>query len=75
LAAPGHSWQITACAGMSIGFKGMLFGGKVLAASALKAIESPELIEKAKAEFAEKTKNSPYKCPIGPEIPVPQPKC
>ncbi|MBQ1906655.1 MAG: amidohydrolase [Firmicutes bacterium] len=75
LAAPGHSWQITACAGMSIGFKGMLFGGKVLAASALKAIESPELIEKAKAEFAEKTKKSPYKCPIGPEIPVPQPKC
>ena len=75
LAAPGHSWQITACAGMSIGFKGMLFGGKVLAASAVKAIEDPSLIEKAKAEFSEKTKNSPYKCPIGPEIPVPQPKC
>ncbi|MBQ4506842.1 MAG: amidohydrolase [Firmicutes bacterium] len=74
LAAPGHSWQITACSGMSIGFKGMLFGGKVVAAAALKAIEQPELVEKAKAEFAEATKSSPYKCPIPMDVPVPQPR-
>ncbi|MBR5283846.1 MAG: amidohydrolase [Clostridia bacterium] len=73
-AAPGHSWQITACAGNSIGYKGMLFGAEVMVAAAMKMIEEPEHIEAAKAEFIEKTKNAPYKCPIGPEVPIPQPK-
>ncbi|MBQ2327086.1 MAG: amidohydrolase, partial [Clostridia bacterium] len=45
LAAPGHSWQITACSGMSIGYKGMLFGAEAVAASALKMIEEPGHIE------------------------------
>ena len=74
LAAPGHSWQITACAGMSIGYKGMLYGGEIVAAAALKMIEEPEHLVKAKEEFDAKMKNNPYKCPIGPEIPVPQPQ-
>ena len=74
LAAPGHSWQITACAGMGIGYKGMLFGGQVVASAALKMIEEPEHLVKAKEEFDAKMKNNPYKCPIGPEIPVPQPQ-
>ena len=73
-AAPGHSWQITACAGMSIGYKGMLYGGEIVAAAALKMIEEPEHLVKAKEEFDAKMKNNPYKCPIGPEIPVPQPQ-
>lgn len=74
LAAPGHSWQITACAGNGIGHKGMLYGAKVLAAAAIKAVENPELITAAKAEFEAKMKNKPYKCPIPKEIPIPQPK-
>ncbi len=73
-AAPGHSWQITACAGMSIGYKGMLYGGQIVAAAALKMIEEPEHLVRAKEEFEAKMKNNPYKCPIGPEIPVPQPQ-
>ena len=74
LAAPGHSWQITACAGMSIGHKGMLFGSKVLAAAGLELVENPELIEKAKAEFAEKMHGRTYNCPIPKEVPIPQPQ-
>ena len=74
LAAPGHSWQITACAGMSIGYKGMLFGSEVVAAAALKMIEEPEHLEKATEEFKEATKGKPYKCPIPMDIPVPQPQ-
>ncbi|MEA4919614.1 MAG: amidohydrolase [Clostridiaceae bacterium] len=74
MAAPGHSWQITACAGMPIGYKGMLFGAEVVASAALKMIEEPEHVVKAKAEFDEKMKNKPYKCPIPMDIPVPQPK-
>ena len=74
VAAPGHSWQITACAGMSIGYKGMLYGGKILAAAALKMIEEPEHLEKAKAEFNAYISKHPYKCPIPMDIPVPQPQ-
>ena len=74
LASTGHSWQITACAGMSIGYKGMLLGSKVLAATGVEVAENMEILEKAKAEFAEKMKGRPYKCPITPELPIPQPK-
>ena len=73
-AGPGHSWQITACAGHSIGYKGMLYGAEVVAASALRMIEEPGHIEKAKEEFDRVMKGQTYKCPIGPEIPIPQPQ-
>jgi aminobenzoyl-glutamate utilization protein B len=74
LAAPGHSWQIAACAGNSIGYKGMLFGAEVVAAAAIRMCEDPKHLEEAKKEFDEKMKNNPYKCPIPMDIPVPQPQ-
>ncbi len=74
LAAPGHSWQITACAGHSIGYKGMLYGGEVVAAAALKMIEEPAHIEKAKEEFRKVMNGKTYKCPIPKEVPIPQPQ-
>ncbi len=74
LAAPGHSWQITACAGMSIGYKGMLFGAEVMAKAGLKLINEPELLKKAQEEFKKATEKSPYKCPIPEDVPIPQPK-
>ncbi|MBQ9924724.1 MAG: amidohydrolase [Clostridia bacterium] len=74
LAAPGHSWQITACAGMSIGYKGMLLGAKALAATGMEVAENMEILEKAKAEFAEKMKGKTYNCPITPDLPIPQPQ-
>lgn len=74
LAAPSHSWQVTACSGMGIGEKGMLYGAKVLAAAAVKLSENPELVKQAKEEFDEAMKGKSYRCPIPKEIPVPQPK-
>ncbi len=49
--APGHSWQIAACAGMSIGEKGMLVAAKTLAGTAVDLFESPSLLDKARADF------------------------
>ena len=74
LCAPGHSWQITACAGMSIGYKGMLYGAKVMAAASAKFYEDKGLVEKAKAEFDEAMHGRTYKCPIPMDVPVPQPQ-
>jgi aminobenzoyl-glutamate utilization protein B len=49
--APGHSWQIVACTGGSIGEKGMMVAAKALAATAIDLYTMPELVEKARADF------------------------
>ncbi len=49
--APGHSWQIVACTGMSIGEKGMLVAAKTLAGSAIDLYQSATLVERARGDF------------------------
>ena len=49
--APGHSWQIVACTGTSIGEKGMMVAAKALAATAIDLFTSPSLVDEAKADF------------------------
>ncbi len=75
LAALWHGWGVTACSGHSIGEKGMLYGAKVMAATAVLLAERPELMEKIRAEFDEAVKREPYVCPIPASFPIPQPKC
>ncbi len=65
---PGHSWQMVAQGKSSMAKKGMQYAMDVLAKSAQKLIEHPELIAAAKAEFDEKMGGQPYQCPIPPEI-------
>ncbi|WP_333685388.1 amidohydrolase [Enterocloster lavalensis] len=64
IGAPGHSWQVTACSANSIGWKGMLYGAKILAKSALELLTVTELLEKAGQEFRKATKGKPYRCPL-----------
>jgi aminobenzoyl-glutamate utilization protein B len=59
LGTPGHSWQAAAQNGTSIGHKGMLYAGKVLALSALAFFQDPQLVAKAQAEFNEKRSAAP----------------
>ena len=73
-AAPGHSWQITSCAGMSIGEKGMMYGARVLGLTAARAAADPKVIEAAKAEFEKSMAGKSYHCPIPAEVPVPMPE-
>jgi aminobenzoyl-glutamate utilization protein B len=73
-AAPGHSWQRTACSGHSIGFKGMIYGAQVMAASAMKMLENPEHIEAAKKEFAEKMNGRSYKSYLPEDASAPKPE-
>ena len=56
----GHTWQAAACAGSSIGMKGMLFAAKILAIAGLKLMENPKILEKAKEEFDRETEGQPY---------------
>jgi aminobenzoyl-glutamate utilization protein B len=49
--APGHSWQIVACTGGSIGEKGMIVAAKTLAASAIELYTSPDLLHQVRTDF------------------------
>jgi aminobenzoyl-glutamate utilization protein B len=49
--APGHSWQIVACTGTSIGEKGMLVAAKTLAGTALDLLQSADLRARAAADL------------------------
>lgn len=71
IGAAGHSWQNTACAGNSIGIKGMLYGAKVMAVAGIKALEDSSIIEEAKKEFDSRMGVKKYECPIPDDIPVP----
>ncbi len=71
MGAPGHHWQVTACAGHSIGRKGMIYAAKAMALFGLKVMGDPQLLARAKQEFDEATQGKPYVCPIPDEIPVP----
>ena len=64
-ASPGHSWQNVSCGKTSIGHKGLLTAGKVIAATAIDLIENEELLNKAKEEHKKITsKYGGYICPI-----------
>ncbi|AUM75534.1 amidohydrolase [Paracoccus jeotgali] len=48
---PQHSWQAVAAGGMSIGHKGTAYAARALAATGAELLQTPELIDQAKAEF------------------------
>jgi len=73
LAAVVHSWQFTACSGHSIGEKGMLYGAKILASTAMKFMVDKDLLQKAKKEFQEEMRERAYLCPIPDSTPIPVP--
>ena len=73
-AIPGHSWGITATAGMSIGHKGMMLAAKAMALTGVALYQDPKLIEQAQAEFKEKTGGQPYKTPLEEGLQPPVPK-
>lgn len=64
---PLHTWQLVSQGKTSLAHKGLLYAGKVLAASAVEVFENPELIEKAKGELAKQTKNA-YRNPLPKEL-------
>src|SRR5512135_3021636 len=73
LDAPWHAWPTVACAGMSIGHKGLVYAAKALAATMIDLYEDPKTVQAIQAEFKEKTKGVVYK-PFIPEGPPPLPK-
>jgi aminobenzoyl-glutamate utilization protein B len=57
---PGHSWQATAAGGTSIGKKGMVLAGRVLAATAWDLFHDPKLVAAARAEHRDRLAGRAY---------------
>ncbi|WP_420224423.1 amidohydrolase [Pigmentiphaga litoralis] len=55
-----HAWPAAITPTSTMAHKGMVTGAKVLAASLLDAMTSPALLQNARKEFADATKDSPY---------------
>ncbi|MBK5256217.1 MAG: amidohydrolase [Vicinamibacteria bacterium] len=58
---PAHSWQSAACAGMSIGRKGMVVAAKTLALSAMDLFTDPSLVKAARDSFDKRRAGYEYK--------------
>jgi aminobenzoyl-glutamate utilization protein B len=70
---PFHSWQSTACAGSSIGRKGMVVAAKTLALAAIDLFSDPALVAAAKASFDQGKTNREYRSLL-PAGAKPQPR-
>jgi aminobenzoyl-glutamate utilization protein B len=55
-----HTWQAAACAGMSIGQKGMVAAAKALAITGIDLFTSPQLVAGAKADFRKQMQGKTY---------------
>ncbi len=69
---PGHSWQSTACAGTSIGRKGMVVAAKTLALSAIDIFSDPKHVAAARASFEKRRAGHEYRSrvPAGQKPPL-----
>ncbi|MFN0120526.1 MAG: amidohydrolase [Blastocatellia bacterium] len=69
---PGHSWQSTACAGTSIGRKGMTIAAKTLALSTLDLLTDPKQVQAARAAFDKRRAGHEYRSriPAGQKAPL-----
>ena len=71
IGATGHSWQITACSGHSIGQKGMIRASKVMALFGLKVLSEPSIYIEAKKEFDSEIADEKYICMLPENATIP----
>ncbi len=71
IGTPFHAWQLTAQGKSPAAHKGLVHVAKVMAGTAVDAIQDPALIARAKADLAERTRATPYVCPLPPDVQPP----
>jgi aminobenzoyl-glutamate utilization protein B len=70
----GHSWQITATSGMSIGHKAMITAARAMAVAGYELMTKPELLAKAHETFVKDTGGKPYVSPLPADMMAPLPQ-
>lgn len=66
----GHTWQMTAQSCSPLAHKALLTAGKMMALAAVRTMERPDVIEKAKAEV-KKRNGGNYTCPLPDSVKPP----
>ncbi len=66
-----HTWMATASHGMSIGRKAAVKAAKILALTGMDLLTDADFLQKAKDDFAKRTKGTKYKSPINDLIKEP----
>lgn len=72
LGTPFHTWQVVSQGAMPIAHKGMLQAGKVIASTAIEAMENPVIIEQARAEWQERLDGETYSSLIPDSVEPPK---
>lgn len=67
LGTPGHSWQLTGQGKSGMAHKGTMTAAKVMALTAAKLLDRPEVLAEAKAELLRKNGGG-YVCPIPDDV-------
>jgi aminobenzoyl-glutamate utilization protein B len=62
-----HEWKAAVFPTSSISHKGQVIGAKALAASIIDLLTTPELLQKARAEFETESKKTPYFSLVPPD--------
>ena len=68
IGTPFHSWQLTGQGKTSFAHKGLVHVAKVMAGTAIDALRDPDLIAQAKEDLRARTGDTPYVCPLPPEV-------
>ncbi len=71
IGTPGHSWQLVAQGKAPAAHKGLEHAAKAMAATAVELLCQPELIERAKADHAERLAGRPFINPIPDDVEPP----
>jgi aminobenzoyl-glutamate utilization protein B len=71
IGAIGHSWQLTACSGHSIGHKGMIRAAKVMALFGLKVFNDHNIYIEARKEFDMEMSGENYKTMLPENAKIP----
>lgn len=72
LGTPLHTWQIVSQGATPIAHKGMLQAGKVIACTAIEAMENQDIIEKARSEWKERLEGETYESLIPESVKQPR---
>jgi aminobenzoyl-glutamate utilization protein B len=68
---PFHTWQTVAQGKVPAAHKGMVHAAKVMAATAVSLIKSPERLAAARKIHEDRLRETPYHCPIPAEVSPP----
>lgn len=71
IGTPGHSWQLTGQGMLPAAHKGMVHVAKVMAGTAVDAIDDPDFLARAKADLSARTARTHYQSPTPPGVQPP----